>query len=37
VPGKEFAVAMKEAEKIDANILLGDRSIVVSLNKQIVT
>lgn len=32
VPGKEFAVAMEEAEKINANILLGDRSVAVSLS-----
>jgi pheromone shutdown protein TraB len=30
VPGKEFAVAMEEAEKINANILLGDRSVAAT-------
>lgn len=30
IPGKEFLVAMEEADKIGAEIILGDRNVQVS-------
>lgn len=36
IPGKEFLVAMEEAEKIGADIVLGDRNVTVSLTLDLV-